>query len=152
MQPSLSEIVTLVQAQGDCVVGQEIYYLTKKHPRTLLGKGASQEIAARAKACQANLLVLDAELTPSQMRNLEDISGISLCDREAIILNVFLRNAKTRRAQVQVEIAQLEYLRPRIRGIGIDMNQQTGGISGSRGSGETASELILDEPKNEENS
>ncbi len=138
----LSEIVTLVQAQGDHVVGQEIYYLTKKHPRTLLGKGASQEIAARAKACQANLLVLDAELTPSQMRNLEDTSGIAICDREAVILNVFLRNAKTRRAQVQVEIAQLEYLRPRIRGIGIDMDQQTGGISGSRGSGETASELL----------
>lgn len=138
----LAEIVSLVKAQGDRVVGQEIYYLTKKHPKTLLGKGTSKDIATRAQECDANLLVLDAELSPSQMRNLEDASGISICDREAIILNVFLRHARTRNAQIQIEIAQLEYLRPRIRGIGLDMDQQTGGISGSRGVGETASELL----------
>ena len=141
-EAQLVEIVKLVRAQGDAVVGQEIYYLTRPHPRTLIGKGASREIAERARMCEANMLVIDAELTPSQMRDLEDVAGIAICDREAVILNVFLRNANTRRAQVQVEIAQLEYLRPRIRGIGINMDQQMGGVTGSRGPGETASELM----------
>jgi GTP-binding protein HflX len=88
------------------------------------------------------MLVLDAELTPSQARNLEDAAGIPICDREAIILNVFLRHARTRRARIQVELAQLEYLRPRIRGVGLDMDQQTGGSARARGPGETASELL----------
>ena len=88
------------------------------------------------------MLVLDAELSASQMRNLEDAAGIAICDREAIILNVFLRHARTRRAKIQVEIAQLEYLRPRIRGVGLDMDQQTGGSKNARGPGETASELL----------
>ena len=65
-----------------------------------------------------------------------------VCDREAVILNVFLRHARTRRAKIQVEIAQLEYLRPRIRGVGLDMDQQTGGMPNARGPGETASELL----------
>jgi GTP-binding protein HflX len=88
------------------------------------------------------MLVLDAELSPSQARNLEDTAGMSVCDREAIILNVFLRHAKTRRARIQVEIAQLQYLRPRIRGVGLDMDQQAGGMARGRGPGETASELM----------
>jgi GTP-binding protein HflX len=67
---------------------------------------------------------------------------MAICDREAIILNVFLRHARTRRAKIQVEIAQLEYLRPRIRGVGLDMDQQTGGNKNARGPGETASELM----------
>lgn len=138
----LAEIVELVEAQGDHVVGQEICYLNKPQPRTLLGKGTSRDIAERARAAGANLLVLDAELTPSQTRNLEDVAGIPICDREAVILNVFLRHASTRRARVQVEIARLEYLRPRIRGVGINMDQQMGGVAGSRGPGETASELM----------
>jgi len=76
------------------------------------------------------------------MRNLEDICGIPVCDREAVILNVFLRHAKTRKAKIQVEIAHLEYLRPRIRGLGLDMDQQAGGVMRGRGPGETASELM----------
>jgi GTP-binding protein HflX len=88
------------------------------------------------------MLVLDAELSPSQLRDLEDIAGIAVCDREAVILNVFLLHARTRRARIQVEIAQLEYLRPRIRGVGLDMDQQTGGTARARGPGETASELL----------
>src|SRR6185312_3400407 len=80
--------------------------------------------------------------SPSQARNLEDAAGIPVADREAIILNVFLRHARTRRAKIQVEAAQLEYLRPRIRGVGLDMDQQTGGMARARGPGETASELL----------
>ena len=138
----LSEITALVQSQGSRVVGQEICYLAEPNPRTLLGKGTARDLATRARAAGATMLVLDAELSPSQARNLEDAAGIAICDREAVILNVFLRNAKTRRARIQVEIAQLEYLRPRIRGVGLDMDQQTGGMTKARGPGETASELL----------
>lgn len=138
----LAEIVALVQSQGGHVVGQEICYLMEPNPRMLLGKGLARDVASRARAAGATMLVLDAELSPSQARNLEDLAGIPICDREAIILNVFLAHAKTRRARIQVEIAQLEYLRPRIRGLGLDMDQQTGGVKRARGPGETASELM----------
>jgi GTP-binding protein HflX len=138
----MAEIVALVQSQGGRVAGQEVCHLSDPNPRTLLGKGTAQELAARARACGATMLVLDAELSASQTRNLEDTAGIPICDREAIILNVFLRHARTRRAKIQVEIAQLEYLRPRIRGVGLDMDQQAGGMGRSRGPGETASELM----------
>jgi GTP-binding protein HflX len=138
----LAEIVSLVRSQGDRVVGQEVCHLPSPNPRTLLGKGAAEEVAARARARGATMLVLDAELSPSQARNLEDVAGIPIADREAVILNVFLRHARTRRARIQVEVAQLEYLRPRIRGVGLDMDQQTGGMARARGPGETASELM----------
>jgi GTP-binding protein HflX len=141
-QAQLAEILALVQAQGDRIVGHETYRLRKPEPRTYLGSGTCEAIAARAKAAGADMLVLDAELSPSQTRNLEDIVGIAVCDREAVILNVFLRHAKTRKARIQVEIAHLEYLRPRIRGIGLDMDQQAGGMMASRGPGETGSELL----------
>ena len=141
-EAQLAEIVNLVRAQGGEVLGKDIYYLSKRNPRTLIGKGTAREQAARARACGATMLVLDAELSPSQLRNLEDTAGIPICDREAIILNVFLRHARTSKARIQVEIAPLEYLRPRIRGVGLDMDQQTGGIKGARGPGETASELL----------
>jgi GTP-binding protein HflX len=138
----LAEIVALVEHQGGRVVGQELCHLTRPNPRTLLGTGTAEAIAQRARDSGATMLVLDAELSPSQTRNLEDAAGIAICDREAIILNVFLKHAHTRRAKVQVEIAQLEYLRPRIRGVGLDMDQQTGGNKNARGPGETASELM----------
>jgi GTP-binding protein HflX len=141
-QAQLKEILALVEAQGDVVVGFEIYHLNKARPRTLIGKGTSRAVAQRARDCGAGILVLDAHLSPSQMRNLEDDAGIKVLDREGVILNVFLRNASSRQSKIQVEIAQLEYLRPRIRGVGLDMDQQMGGVAGSRGPGETASELL----------
>lgn len=141
-EAALAEIVSLVKSQGDRVVGAEICQLNQPNPRTLLGKGVAQEIAARARDHGATMLVLDAELSPSQTRNLEDVALMPLCDREAVILNVFLRHARTRRARIQVEVARLEFLRPRIRGVGLDMDQQTGGNRYARGPGETASELM----------
>lgn len=141
-EAALAEIVSLVKSQGDRVVGAEICHLNQANPRTLLGKGMAQEIAARARERGATMLVLDAELSPSQTRNLEDIALLPICDREAVILNVFLRHARTRRARIQVEVAQLQFLRPRIRGVGLDMDQQTGGNRSARGPGETASELM----------
>lgn len=138
----LAEILGLVRAQGDDVVGHEVHRPREVNARTLIGRGACEAIAERAHACGANLLLIDTELTPSQTRNLEDATGMPVADREGVILNVFLRHARTRKARVQVEIAHLEYLRPRIRGLGLEMDQQAGGVMGSRGPGETASELL----------
>jgi len=138
----LDEIVGLIEAQGDAVVGQRIMRLAKANPRTLISRGVAEALGARARASGADLLVLDARLSPSQTRNLEDAVGLPVCDRDAVILQVFEQHAKTPRSRIQVELAHLEYLRPRIRGIGLDMDQQAGGLMGSRGPGETASELL----------
>jgi GTPase len=138
----LAEITSLVGAQGDRVVGAESHLLTKPDARTFIRSGVAERVAARARELGADMLVLDAELSPSQTRNLEDATGMPICDREAVILNVFERHATTRRARMQVEIAHLEYLRPRIRGVGLNMDQQTGGMTKARGPGETASELL----------
>lgn len=138
----LREMVSLVATQGDRVVGARTHLLQKPDPRTLIRKGVAESIGLAAQESGADLLVIDAELSPSQARNLEDVTGMAVCDREAVILNVFERNATTRRARIQVQIAHLEYLRPRIRGIGLDMDQQAGGILQGRGPGETASELL----------
>ncbi|HMR07406.1 MAG TPA: GTPase HflX [Polyangiaceae bacterium] len=138
----LGEILALVQAQGDRVVGHATYRLSQPNPRTFIGRGTYENLVEQATECGADLLVLDAELSPSQTRNLEEATGLAVCDREAVILNVFLRHARTRRARIQVEIAHLEYLRPRIRGVGLVMDQQAGGVMGGRGPGETQSELM----------
>ncbi|MGH1341080.1 MAG: GTPase HflX [Nannocystales bacterium] len=141
-QAQLAEITGLVQAQGDRIVGSESQRLAEADPRTFVGRGVASRVAATAEECGADMLVVDAELTPSQTRNLEDLVGLPICDREAVILNVFEQHATTPRARIQVEIAHLQYLRPRIRGIGLNMDQQAGGIMGSKGAGETASELF----------
>ncbi|MBL4636505.1 MAG: GTPase HflX, partial [Kofleriaceae bacterium] len=114
----------------------------KPDPRSLFRSGVAEDIARRAKASGADAIVVDASMSPSQARNLEDATGFAVRDREAIILNVFQKHVKTKKARIQVEIAHLEYLRPRIRGLGLEMDQQAGGIVGMRGAGETASELL----------
>jgi GTP-binding protein HflX len=138
----LDELCGLVLTQGDRVICRRSHLLVKPDARTLIRSGVASRIGEEARACGADLLVIDAELTASQTRNLEDVTGLPVSDREAVILNVFERNATTRRARIQVEIAHLEYLRPRIRGIGLNMDQQAGGIMSKRGPGETASELF----------
>lgn len=138
----LAEILGLAEANGHTVAGHEQVVLTRPHPRTLLGPGTAAAVADRARDAGATLLVLDAPLSPSQTRNLEDLTGLSVSDREVVILGVFLRHASSRAARIQVQIAQLEYLRPRIRGLGLDMDQQSGAGTYGRGAGETASELL----------
>lgn len=138
----LAEIIGLTQAQGDRVVGSETVKARQLDPATVLHSGKAKAAADRAAGLGANMLIVDAELKPSQIRNLEDLAGIPVCDREGVILNVFLRHARTQAARIQVEIAHLSYLKPLICGLGVDMDQQAGGIMGGRGLGETASELL----------
>ena len=138
----LAEIVGLVGAQGGRVVGSETVKQRQPDPATVLRSGKAKAAAERAAGLGANMLIVDAECKPSQLRNLEDLAGMPVCDREGVILNVFLRHAKTQTARIQVEIAHLSYLKPLICGLGVDMDQQAGGIMGGRGPGETASELL----------
>jgi len=141
-EPQLAEITGLAEAHGSRVVGTAILRLDRPHPKTWFGAGQCERLAASAQEVGATMLVVDAQLSPSQTRNLEDATGLHVADREVIILGVFLRNARSKRSRIQVEIAHLEFLRPRIRGLGLDMDQQAGGVMNGKGAGETASELL----------
>lgn len=138
----LAEISGLVRAQGDNITGRESVVCNQINPKTFIGLGLLENIAKRAAQLKSNLIVLDIQLSPSQMRNIEHAIDFPISDRESVILNVFVKHASSRKSHIQVEIAQLKYLRPRIRGIGLNMDQQSGGIMGGRGAGETASELL----------
>jgi GTP-binding protein HflX len=98
--------------------------------------GKLEEIAGAAASVSANLLLFDHDLTASQQRNIEKVVGIRVIDRTQLILDIFARHARTREGQLQVELAQLEYMLPRLSGRGIEMSQLGGGI-GTRGPGET---------------
>src|SRR6202044_3452009 len=103
---------------------------------TLLGRGKVQELKELAEAVDADVLIVDHELTPTQQRNLEKVTGIKVIDRTQLILDIFARRARTSEGRLQVELAQLNYLLPRLTGRGIEMSRLGGGI-GTRGPGET---------------
>ncbi len=105
-------------------------------PATLIGKGKLQEISGAAASANADLILIDHELTASQQRNIENEVNARVIDRTQLILDIFARHARSREGQLQVELAQLEYLLPRLTGRGIEMSQLGGGI-GTRGPGET---------------
>jgi GTP-binding protein HflX len=102
----------------------------------LIGKGKLEEIAGAAASVSADLLLFDHDLTASQQRNIENVVNTRVIDRTQLILDIFAKHARTREGQLQVELAQLEYLLPRLGGRGIEMSQLGGGI-GTRGPGET---------------
>ena len=117
-------------------------------PATYLGKGKAQELAELVAAVGADTVVADTELAPSQRRALEDVVKVKVIDRTAVILDIFSQHAKSREGKAQVELAQLQYLLPRLRGWGDSMSRQAGGQvgaggagMGSRGPGETKIEL-----------
>ncbi len=104
------------------------------------GDAAPTEAAAPSEAERANLVVVDHEITPSQARNLEKATGVAVLDRTALILEIFQRHARSREARIQVEIARLQYMAPRLRDQGVKHDRQRGGIGG-KGAGESALEL-----------
>lgn len=108
--------------------------------RTVVGRGKTDELAQVTEALEADLVVVDRELTPAQIRNLELVVPCRVIDRTQLILDIFAQRAKTREGRVQVEIAQLNYLLPRLTGRGIELSRQGGGI-GTRGPGETQLEM-----------
>jgi GTPase len=133
---SLSELRTLATSAGATVVGEILQRRDRPDPATLIGAGKLEEIAGAAASVNADLLLFDHDLTASQQRNIERIVKRRVLDRTQLILDIFARHARTREGQLQVELAQLQYMLPRLAGRGIEMSQLGGGI-GTRGPGET---------------
>ena len=133
---SLAELRTLAESAGAQVVGEILQRRDRPDPATLIGAGKLEEIAGAAAAANADVLLFDHDLSPSQQRNIEKIIERRVIDRTQLILDIFARHARTREGQLQVELAQLKYMMPRLAGHGIEMSQLGGGI-GTRGPGET---------------
>jgi GTP-binding protein HflX len=126
----------LVAGAGAEMVAEVLQRRPRPDPATLIGKGKVEEVAAVAKSAQATLILFDHDLTPTQLRNLEHALPVRVVDRTQLILDIFARHARSREGQLQVELAQLEYMLPRLAGRGAAMSQLGGGI-GTRGPGET---------------
>jgi GTPase len=135
-EESLAELRELTSSAGGVVVGEMLQRRDRPDPATLIGRGKVEEIAAAAKMSDAGVIIFDHELSSSQLRNLEREFHCRVVDRTQLILDIFARHARTREGQLQVELAQLEYLLPRLAGRGAQMSQLGGGI-GTRGPGET---------------
>jgi len=144
---SLRELAALAQTAGSQVLDAVIQKRDHPDPATYLGSGKARELADVVAAAGADTVIVDGELAPSQRRALEDVVGVKVVDRTALILDIFAQHAKSREGKAQVELAQLEYLLPRLRGWGESMSRQAGGRVaagqgiGSRGPGETKIEL-----------
>ncbi len=121
---------------GGVVAAEILQRRTKPDPATLIGSGKVEEIAGIAASVEADLVLFDHDLSPTQLRNLEAALPCRVLDRTQLILDIFARHARTREGQLQVELAQLEYMLPRLSGKGKAMSQLGGGI-GTRGPGET---------------
>ncbi len=133
---SLAELRTLAGSAGAEIVGEILQRRDRFDPATLIGTGKLEELAGAAASVNADLLLFDHDLSPSQQRNVEKIVKRRVIDRTQLILDIFARHARTREGQLQVELAQLQYMLPRLAGRGIEMSQLGGGI-GTRGPGET---------------
>ncbi len=131
-----AEFRELVESAGGVIVGEMLQRRPRPDPATLLGHGKVEELAGAAAAAHADLILIDHDLSPTQLRNLEDALPCAVIDRTQLILDIFARHARTREGQLQVELAQLEYMLPRLTGRGRAMSQLGGGI-GTRGPGET---------------
>jgi GTP-binding protein HflX len=135
-EDSMAEFRELAASAGAEVVGEVLQRRDKLDPATLIGKGKLEEITGAVAGAEADLVLFDHDLSPSQQRNIERELHARVIDRTQLILDIFARHARTREGQLQVELAQLEYLMPRLAGRGVEMSQLGGGI-GTRGPGET---------------
>ncbi len=130
------EFRELVSSAGARVAGEILQRRPRADPATLVGSGKVEELDAAAASTRADLVIFDHDLSPTQLRNLEDALPCRVIDRTQLILDIFARHARTREGHLQVELAQLEYMLPRLTGRGKAMSQLGGGI-GTRGPGET---------------
>ncbi len=145
---SLRELAALSETAGAVVLDGVLQRRPHPDPATYLGRGKAQELKDLVAATGADTVIADSELAPSQRRALEDVVKVKVIDRTTVILDIFSQHAKSREGKAQVELAQLEYLLPRLRGWGDSMSRQAGGQvgaggagMGSRGPGETKIEL-----------
>jgi GTP-binding protein HflX len=135
-QNELRELEKLVETAGGSVVEVLTQRRISPHPQTVVGEGKVQEIALAAQTLGVSLIVFDRDLSPTQVRNLEGQIGIRVVDRTEVILDIFAQRAQSQAGKLQVELAQLEYMLPRLTGRGRAMSRLGGGI-GTRGPGET---------------
>jgi GTP-binding protein HflX len=135
-QSSLDELARLAESAGAEVVGRVQQQRRSLDPATYIGAGKLEELGKLAASGDASLVVFDDELKPSQQRNIEEALGLAVLDRTQLILDVFATRASTNEGRLQVELAQLSYLLPRLMGMGKVLSRQGGGI-GSRGPGES---------------
>ena len=145
---SLDELAALADTAGADVVDRVLQRRAVPHPASYIGKGKAKEIVDVAAALDADMLIFDDELTPAQGRNLEEIAGVNplaerglkIIDRTGLILDIFAQHARSAEGKLQVDLAQLNYRLPRLRGWGEVLSRMGGGIGTRRGPGETALE------------
>ncbi len=132
----LDELAELVETLGIPIIDRRLISHRENHARYLIGSGKAQEMVDVAKSMQCDVLVFDNELTPSQQRNWEELAGITVADRQEIILDIFGARAQTREARIQVDLARMQYSLPRLTRAWSHLGQQGGGI-GAKGEGES---------------
>lgn len=137
---SLEELKQLADTAGATVIKKFIQKRPKPDPAFFIGRGKVQELALYAQQENIDLCIFDDELSPAQQRNIESVMGIRILDRTALILDIFAQRARTNEGKLQVELAQLQYMLPRIMGKGLMLSRLGGGI-GTRGPGETKLEV-----------
>jgi len=142
LDADLAELASLLDTAGADVVGQLVQKRSAPDPATYLGRGKVEELRELVLATGAGLVAFDADLSPAQVHHLEEAlpEGVKVLDRAGVILDIFALRAKTREAKTQVELAQLEYLLPRLTRRWLHLSRQAGGI-GTRGVGETQLEM-----------
>src|SRR5215510_8417427 len=133
---SLEELAGLAEAAGAEVVLRVLQERPKPDPSTFIGAGKTKILGASAAEMRVDVVVFDNELTPAQLRQIEEEVGRKIVDRTQLILDIFARRARTREGKLQVVLAQLKYLLPRLGGAGAALSRLGGGI-GTRGPGET---------------
>jgi GTP-binding protein HflX len=140
VEDHLDELAQLARTAGATVCGRMTQARLQPDPRLFMGSGKVQELALMVEELGANLVILDDELNANQQRNLEETVGVKVIDRTELILDIFAQRANTKEGKLQVELAQLKYLYPRLIGKGLTLSRLGGGIA-TRGPGETKLEI-----------
>jgi len=133
---TLEELEALLETAGGFCTGKILQNRHAPDPHSFIGEGKALEVKMLAEFTEATMVIFDNELSPGNIRALEEILGVTVLDRSALILDIFAQRAKTKEGRLQVELAQYKYLLPRLSGMGLSLSRQGGGI-GTRGPGET---------------
>ena len=133
---SLEELEALLETAGGFCTAKVLQNRHAPDPHSFIGEGKAEEVRMLVEATESSMVIFDNELSPGNIRALEEILGVTVLDRSALILDIFAQRAKTKEGRLQVELAQYQYLLPRLSGMGVSLSRQGGGI-GTRGPGET---------------
>jgi GTP-binding protein HflX len=137
VEEHLDELAELTRSADVEVVGRAVQQRRSPDPGTFIGRGKAAELREAVRTVEADLVIFDDDLSPSQIKNLEEILGLAVMDRSGLILEIFFQRARTREARTQVELAQLQYLLPRLTRRWSHLSRQVGGIGVRGGEGET---------------